>query len=100
MTGDGAIIGDQNRKNGEKKGMTISQASPLYLHQSDNPSIMLTQTIFNGENYDNWADAVRVGLDSKNKLAFLDGDLTEPVKGKGEESIEHVAWRQCNAMVK
>ncbi|XP_074305051.1 uncharacterized protein LOC141639978 [Silene latifolia] len=86
-----------------KKGttMTIPQSSPLFLHPSDNPGIMITQTVFNGDNYDNWSDAVRMGLESKNKLDFLDGKIKEPTVAKGEEeTVEHVAWRQCIAMVK
>ncbi|XP_074277366.1 uncharacterized protein LOC141601004 [Silene latifolia] len=42
-----------------------------------------------------------MGLDSKNKLDFLDGKIKEPTLAKGEkETVEHVAWRQCSAMVK
>ncbi|XP_074298073.1 uncharacterized protein LOC141628887 [Silene latifolia] len=77
--------------------MTIPPSSPLFLHPSDSPSLKLTQTMFDGENYDLWADAVRNGLDAKNKLGFVDGTVTKPAN---ENSYEAVAWRQCNAMVK
>ncbi|XP_074291421.1 uncharacterized protein LOC141618213 [Silene latifolia] len=55
--------------------------------------------MFNGDNYDLWADAVRNGLDAKNKLGFVDGTVTKP-KGSEADSYEAVAWRQCTAMVK
>ncbi|XP_074266641.1 uncharacterized protein LOC141589919 [Silene latifolia] len=94
--------GDTSGGNGKKQTpVTIPQSSPLFLHQSDNPGIMITQTIFNGDNCDNWADAVRMGLDSKNKLVIIDGKIAEPAMDQGEEeTVEHVAWCQCIAMVK
>ncbi|XP_074315097.1 uncharacterized protein LOC141651277 [Silene latifolia] len=79
--------------------MTIPLLSPLFLHPSDSPSLKLTQTIFNGDNYDLWAYAVRNGLDAKNKLGFVDGTVAKP-DGSEDSNYEVVAWRQCNAMVK
>ncbi|XP_074299219.1 uncharacterized protein LOC141630275 [Silene latifolia] len=92
-------IGDAGKGSGDDghDKMTILPSSPLFLHPSDSPSLKLTQTMFNGENYDLWADAVRNGLDAKNKLGFVDGTITKPTD---ENSYEGVAWRQCNAMVK
>ncbi|XP_074297008.1 uncharacterized protein LOC141627678 [Silene latifolia] len=86
------------KKDGDSNTMSISPSSPLFLHPSESPSLKLTQTIFNGENYDLWADAVRNGLDAKNKLGFVDGTVPKPVGT--DDSLEVVAWRQCNAMVK
>ncbi|XP_074307480.1 uncharacterized protein LOC141642538 [Silene latifolia] len=51
---------------------TIPMSSLLYLHPSDSPSLNLTQIIFDGSNYDMWEEAVKNGLDAKNKLAFLE----------------------------
>ncbi|KAK9742424.1 hypothetical protein RND81_03G171900 [Saponaria officinalis] len=59
-------------------GIYITPSSPLYLHPSDCPSLMLTQILFNGENYELWADAVRNGLDAKNKLGItFSGSVVE-----------------------
>ncbi|XP_074315723.1 uncharacterized protein LOC141651932 [Silene latifolia] len=77
--------------------MIIPPSSPLFLHPYDSPSLKLTQTMFNGENYDLWADAVRNGLDAKNKLGFVDGTVTKPTDAN---TYEAVAWRQYEAMVK
>ncbi|XP_074277250.1 uncharacterized protein LOC141600891 [Silene latifolia] len=79
--------------------MTIPLSSPLFLHPSDSPSLKLTQTVFNGDNYDLWVDAVRNGLDAKNKLGFVDGTVAKPDESE-DNNYEVVAWRQCNAMVK
>ncbi|XP_074299614.1 uncharacterized protein LOC141630753 [Silene latifolia] len=78
----------------------IPMSSPLYHHQSDNPNLSLTQIIFNGENYDLWPVAVKNGLDAKNKLGFVKGKVKKPSGDKGDDSLESVAWRQCNAMLK
>ncbi|XP_074305457.1 uncharacterized protein LOC141640647 [Silene latifolia] len=86
-------------KNTDKKLEQIPPSSPLYLHPSDSPSLMLTQTLFNGENYDLWADAVRNSLDAKKKLGFVEGLVKKPIVNEGDtEILEAVAWRQCNAM--
>ncbi|KAL9243862.1 hypothetical protein vseg_017701 [Gypsophila vaccaria] len=83
----------------DNKVEQIAPSSPLYLHPSDSPSLTLTQTIFNGENYELCADAVWNGLE--NKLGFVEGAVKKPVINAGEEeNREAVAWRQCNAMVK
>ncbi|XP_074298205.1 uncharacterized protein LOC141629030 [Silene latifolia] len=103
MTG-GPKSGDGKGATGENSGGgkdTIPMSSPLYLHPSDSPSLSLTQIKFDGENYDIWADAVKNGLDAKNKLEFIEGKIKQPViKENGEGSLEAVAWRQCNAMIK
>ncbi|XP_074318801.1 uncharacterized protein LOC141655631 [Silene latifolia] len=97
MTGpDGKLKGGKSNE----KQHTISIALPLYLHPSDNPSLMLTQTIFNGKNYELWADAVKNGLAAKNKLVFIEGGVKKPVEVEGEDNIELLAWRECNAMLK
>ncbi|XP_074264560.1 uncharacterized protein LOC141587041 [Silene latifolia] len=95
MTGD-----DAKSKGGESGPKTIPMTSPLYLHPSDSPSLNVTQIIFDGTNYDMWSDAVKNGLDAKNKLAFLEGKVKKPVSDEEEESLEGVAWRQCNAMLR
>ncbi|XP_074293237.1 uncharacterized protein LOC141620204 [Silene latifolia] len=103
MTGP-LIIGEGDGKKGDSSGKkrdTIPMSSPLYLHPSDGPALSLTQIKFDGENYELWADAIRNGLDAKNKLAFVEGTIEKPITLPGEEeSLEAVAWRQCNAMVK
>ncbi|XP_074267264.1 uncharacterized protein LOC141590587 [Silene latifolia] len=85
----------------DKKYESIPPSSPLYLHPSESPNLSLSQIIFDGNNYALWADAIRNGLDAKNKLNFIEGTVKKPVILEGEEeTLEAVAWRQCNAMVK
>ncbi|XP_074298880.1 uncharacterized protein LOC141629848 [Silene latifolia] len=97
---EGGKSGD-GKKTGGKGFEQIAPSSPLYLHASESPSLTLTQTIFNGENYELWPDAVRNGLDAKNKLGFVEGFVKKPTVTEGEEkSLEAVTWHQCNAMMK
>ncbi|XP_074321555.1 uncharacterized protein LOC141658518 [Silene latifolia] len=96
------MSGDDGKLKGSKstERHSIPMSSPLYLHPSDNPNLTLTQILFNGDNYELWADAVKNGLDAKNKLGFLDGTVKKPEEIKGDDNIELLAWRQCNAMLK
>ncbi|KAL9230647.1 hypothetical protein vseg_005973 [Gypsophila vaccaria] len=89
-----------DKKDGDSEKRVISMVSPLYLHPSDSPNMPLTSSKFNGTNYDLWSDAVRNGLDAKNKLGFINGKVGKPAGDEGEDNIELVAWRQCNAMIK
>ncbi|XP_074270964.1 uncharacterized protein LOC141594876 [Silene latifolia] len=94
------IGGDgKSQKGGRSGDDMIPLSSPLYLHPSYSPSLKLTHKIFNGENYDLWADAVRNGLDVKNKLGFVEGTVKKP-EGTEADNYEVMAWRQCNAMIK
>ncbi|XP_074301403.1 uncharacterized protein LOC141632789 [Silene latifolia] len=98
---DSIITKGDGSKNTDKKLEQIPPSLPLYLHPSNSPSLMLTQTIFNDDSYDLWPDAVRNGLDAKNKLEFIEGLVKKHVVNEGEvETLEAVAWKQCNAMVK
>ncbi|KAL9228263.1 hypothetical protein vseg_003863 [Gypsophila vaccaria] len=79
----------------------ISPCSPLYLHPSESTNLSLVPSKFNGKNYELWADSVKTALDAKNKLSFVEGNVKKPVLSKDQdETLEAVAWRQCNAMLK
>ncbi|KAL9244272.1 hypothetical protein vseg_018068 [Gypsophila vaccaria] len=91
--------GTENKQLSNKEH--IPPSSPLYLHLSESPNLSLSQIIFDGDNYQIWADAVRNALDAKNKLIFIEGTIKRPVVVEGaEETLEDVAWQQCNAMIK
>ncbi|XP_074266514.1 uncharacterized protein LOC141589789 [Silene latifolia] len=91
--------GDDKLKGAMDGPKTIPITSPLYLHPSESPNLNVTQIVFYGNNYDLWAAAVKNGLDAKNKLAFIESRVKKPVCDEEEETVETVAWRQCNAMI-
>ncbi|XP_074318100.1 uncharacterized protein LOC141654888 [Silene latifolia] len=69
---------------------------PLYLSQSDYPSMKLTDTIFNGKNYSHWSRSVLLGLSSKNKQGFVTGGTPRP----DATSPKLQQWLRCDSMVR
>ncbi|XP_074266995.1 uncharacterized protein LOC141590293 [Silene latifolia] len=79
------MVGEDGKSSKGSGPKTIPITSPLYLHPSDNPNLNVTQIFFDGNNYDLWAEAVKNGLDAKNKLAFIEGKVKKPVNSDDEE---------------
>ena len=69
--------------------------APYYLYSSNHPGTIVYPIALDGENYANWSHVVRNALKSKNKLGFVNGDLTRP----SDASPELDAWEKCNSMV-
>jgi hypothetical protein len=59
----------------------IDPSSPLFLHNGDNPRIILVPQPLTGENYSTWSRSMLVALSAKNKLCFIDGSLPKPSRG-------------------
>ncbi|XP_019089093.1 PREDICTED: uncharacterized protein LOC109127935 [Camelina sativa] len=70
--------------------------SPLCLQSSDHPGLMIVAHTLDGTNYNSWAIAMRISLDAKNKLSFIDGSLPRP----SESDFDFKIWSRCNSMVK
>ncbi|XP_023643898.1 uncharacterized protein LOC111832027 [Capsella rubella] len=70
--------------------------SPFFLHASDHPGLSIVSHILDGSNYNNWLIAMRMSLDAKNKLSFVDGSLPRPAI----DSQMFKIWSRCNSMVK
>ncbi|KAF5443154.1 hypothetical protein F2P56_035737 [Juglans regia] len=71
-------------------------SSFYFLHPSDNPSALLVSEIFTGENYIGWSRSVSIALTVKNKIAFIDGNLSQP---SSENQTLQVAWLRANNLV-
>lgn len=57
---------------------------------------MIVAHTLDGTNYNNWSIAMKISLDAKNKLCFVDGSLPRPnVDGRSFK-----IWSRCNSMVK
>lgn len=83
--GIGAMTG--NESDGKKEGkdaIARFTTSPYYLSTSDNPGNIITQVQLKGDNYDEWARAMRTALRAKKKFGFIDGSLKPP----SEDSLE------------
>lgn len=48
------------------------------LGSNDNPGNLITPIHLTGENYDEWARAIRIALRAKRKFGFLDGSVQKP----------------------
>ena len=70
--------------------------SPFHLTNGDNPGLSLISEVLDGTNYDNWCSAMKIALDAKNKLAFIDGSTGRPLESHHQFRI----WYRCNSMVK
>ncbi|XP_010501746.1 PREDICTED: uncharacterized protein LOC104779049 [Camelina sativa] len=73
-----------------------SPHSPFFLHSADHPSLSLVADRLDETNYNHWCSAMKIALDAKNKLAFIDGSLPRPDEGNPIFRI----WSRCNSMVK
>ncbi|XP_016730546.1 uncharacterized protein [Gossypium hirsutum] len=70
-------------------------SSPYYLHPNENPALVLVSPILSSSNYHSWSRAMTMALLSKNKLQFVDGTITVPLRTDPLYS----AWERCNTMV-
>lgn len=78
---------EQAQKDGAKR-----TPSPYDLNANDNPGNVITQVQLRGENYEEWAQAIRISLHARRKWGFLDESLTQPKEGSSE--VED--WWQSN----
>ncbi|KAE8688286.1 hypothetical protein F3Y22_tig00110988pilonHSYRG00245 [Hibiscus syriacus] len=53
-------------------------ANPYYLHQSDNPSMILVSQLLSNDNFHSWKRSMMIALSAKNKLGFIDGSFQAP----------------------
>ena len=76
--------------------LTDSIHSPFFMHTSDHPGLQLVSLKLNGTNFDDWEDAMKIALDAKNKIGFIDGSLPRPP----ESDLHFRIWSRCNSLVK
>lgn len=58
----------------EKEDLTVGgYMDPLFVSSSDNPQMMLSTMLFDGDNFLNSSRNIKMALGSKNKLGFIDG---------------------------
>lgn len=69
-------------------------ASPYYIHYSDCPGAILVSKPLTGDNYYSWSHSMKIALNAKNKMAFIDGSLPRPL----ETSSLFAAWDRANDM--
>ena len=70
--------------------------SPFFLHHRESPSAILVVQPLTKDNYPTWARVMRMALDAKSKLGFVDGSI---IASMVVTSLEKQAWSKCNSMI-
>ena len=70
--------------------------SLFFLHHGESPSAILVSQPLTEDNYPTWARAMKMALDAKSKLGFVDGSITALV---AVTPLENKAWSKCNSMI-
>jgi len=66
------------KKSEESFGTDKKASSPYTLNSNDNPGNLIIQVRLKGENYEEWARAMRTALRAKKKYDFIDGSVKQP----------------------
>ncbi|GMI87264.1 hypothetical protein like AT1G21280 [Hibiscus trionum] len=84
-------MGEVNLSDAFKNGV-----NPYYLHQSDNPGMVLVTQPLCSDNYHSWRRAIMMALSGKNKLGFVDGSIPAPARIPVDR---YNAWTRANDLV-
>jgi predicted YcjX-like family ATPase len=60
-------------------------SNTYYLHNGDNPGLLLVPQPLTGDNYNTWSRSMTMALFAKNKLQFTDGTLPHSSTLNGPE---------------
>lgn len=88
--------GDLSEKVIAQRSIDDDLLDPYYLHHSDTTSSVLVSQPLTGGNYISWSRSMKIALDVKNKLGFVDGTLPKPPP---EEVKPHRQWIRNNKIV-
>jgi hypothetical protein len=69
--------------------------SPFDLSSNDNPGNLITQVQLRGENYDEWALAMKTSLRARRKWGFIEGTINKP----SEATFELEDWWTVQSMI-
>ena len=50
------------------------------MHTSDHPGLLLISIKLDGSNFDDWEAVMKITLDAKNKIGFIDGSMSHPLE--------------------
>lgn len=70
--------------------------NPYFLHSSDHAGLQLvTDRLNTGAEFHSWRRSVRMALNVRNKLGFIDGTISKPLS----DHPSYGSWSRCNDMV-
>ncbi|XP_075660600.1 uncharacterized protein LOC142630482 [Castanea sativa] len=70
--------------------------SPFFLHHGESPGAILVAQLLTEDNYPTRARVMRMALDAKSKLGFVDGSITASME---VTPLEKQAWSKCNSVI-
>ena len=70
--------------------------SPFFLHQGESPGVILVSQPLTKDNYLTWTRAMKMALDAKSNLGFVDGSITASM---AVTPLEKQEWSKCNSMI-
>ena len=78
------------------RSITDLYENPYYLHATDHAGlVLLTDRLSSGSEFHSWRRSVRMALNVRNKLGFIDGTIPKsPLNHRDSGS-----WSRCNDMV-
>ncbi|XP_019094447.1 PREDICTED: uncharacterized protein LOC109129886 [Camelina sativa] len=75
---------------------TDQYENPYFLHSSDHAGLILvSDRLCTGAEFTSWRRSVRMGLNVRNKLGFIDGTILKPAS----DHRDFGSWSRCNDMV-
>lgn len=89
-------VTDVKKESGNEILTKNTLLTPYFLSTNDNPGNIITQVQLKGDNYDEWARAMRTALRAKKKFGFIDGSVKQPPH---HESAEQEDWWTVNSML-
>ncbi|XP_075652640.1 uncharacterized protein LOC142623058 [Castanea sativa] len=70
--------------------------SPFFLHHGESLGAILVSQPLTEDNYPTWVRAMKMALDAKSKLGFVDGSITTSM---AVTPLEKQAWSKCNSTI-
>ncbi|KHN22787.1 hypothetical protein glysoja_026755 [Glycine soja] len=71
-------------------------SNPYFIHSNENPSSKIVTAMLDGSNYHDWAQAMTMVFEMKNKLGFIDGTIQKP----SDFDPNFAQWKRCSNLIR
>ncbi|KAL0385495.1 UNVERIFIED_CONTAM: hypothetical protein Sradi_2943800 [Sesamum radiatum] len=75
---------------------TAAESMVARNHSTEHSGLVMISAHFNGANWLTWSRSVRIALEGKDRLGFIDGSCVKPTEG----SVELNQWRITDSLVR
>ncbi|XP_024006507.1 uncharacterized protein LOC112083018 [Eutrema salsugineum] len=92
----GSINADSSTNTRSQQQPLDQYENPYFLHASDHAGLVLvSDRLSSGSEFHSWRRSVRMALNVRNKLGFIDGTIPKPP----DDHRDAGSWSRCNDMV-